>query len=107
MKLVLKIGGAALENPATLQSCVRAIKSLVQISLRIGTRAPLLMIGSLVLMVTTSRELALTMLPLLVVTSALIVFFIVKMEPLFRTVQAKLDALLPPIWSASNPVGSV
>ena len=30
MKLVLKIGGAALENPATLQSCVRAIKSLVQ-----------------------------------------------------------------------------
>ncbi len=30
MKLVLKIGGAALENPATLRSCVRAIKSLVQ-----------------------------------------------------------------------------
>jgi acetylglutamate kinase len=30
MKLVLKIGGAALENPATLQSCIRAIKSLVQ-----------------------------------------------------------------------------
>jgi ATP-binding cassette subfamily B protein len=76
-----------------LTSDVNAIKSLVQISLRIGTRAPLLMLGSLVLMVTTSRELALTMLPLLVVTSALIVFFIVKMEPLFRTVQAKLDAL--------------
>src|SRR5258708_26750932 len=49
--------------------------------------------GSLVLMVTTSAELAFTMLPLLAVTSALIVFFIVKMEPLFRTVQAKLDAL--------------
>ena len=76
-----------------LTSDVAAIKSLVQISLRIGTRAPLLMLGSLVLMVTTSAELALTMLPLLAVTSVLIVFFIVKMEPLFRTVQAKLDAL--------------
>ncbi len=76
-----------------LTSDVNAIKSVVQISLRIGTRAPLLMLGSLVLMVTTSRDLALTMLPLLVVTSALIVFFIVKMEPLFRTVQARLDAL--------------
>jgi ATP-binding cassette subfamily B multidrug efflux pump len=76
-----------------LTSDVNAIKSLVQISLRIGTRAPLLMLGSLVLMVSTSRELALTMLPLLAVTSVLIVFFIVKMEPLFRTVQAKLDSL--------------
>src|SRR5581483_8577445 len=37
-----------------LTSDVNAIKSLVQISLRIGTRAPLLMLGSLVLMVTTS-----------------------------------------------------
>ncbi|HEX3593842.1 MAG TPA: ABC transporter ATP-binding protein [Polyangiaceae bacterium] len=76
-----------------LTSDVSAIKSLVQISLRIGTRAPLLMLGSLALMVTTSRELALTMLPLLAVTSGLIVFFIMKMEPLFRTVQSKLDAL--------------
>ncbi len=33
------------------------------------------------------------MLPLLLVTSALIVFFICKMEPLFRTVQQKLDRL--------------
>src|SRR4029077_6429137 len=76
-----------------LTSDVTPLKSLVQISLRIGTRAPLLMVGSLVLMVTTSKDLALTMLPLLAVTSALIVLFIVKMEPLFRTVQAKLDAL--------------
>lgn len=76
-----------------LTSDVNAIKSLVQISLRIGTRAPLLMLGSLALMITTSRDLALTMLPLLGLTSALIVFFIVKMEPLFRTVQAKLDVL--------------
>jgi ATP-binding cassette subfamily B multidrug efflux pump len=72
---------------------VVAFKSLVQISLRIGTRAPLLMVGSLILMINTSPGLALTMLPLLLVTSAIIVFFIVNMEPLFRTVQQKLDLL--------------
>lgn len=76
-----------------LTSDVSALKSLAQISLRIGTRAPLLMVGSLILMINTDRTLALTMLPLLLVTSALIVFFIAKMEPLFRTVQQKLDRL--------------
>jgi ATP-binding cassette subfamily B multidrug efflux pump len=76
-----------------LTSDVVAFKSLVQISLRIGTRAPLLMVGSLILMINTSPGLALTMLPLLLVTSAIIVFFIVNMEPLFRTVQQKLDLL--------------
>lgn len=76
-----------------LTSDVQAIKSLTQISLRIGTRAPLLMIGSLILMVNTSSSLAFTMIPLLLVTLALIVFFIVKMEPLFLTVQSRLDKL--------------
>jgi ATP-binding cassette subfamily B protein len=76
-----------------LTSDSSALQRLTQISLRIGTRAPLLMIGSLILMINTSRSLALTMLPLLLVTSAVIVFFIVKMEPLFRTVQQKLDRL--------------
>ncbi len=76
-----------------LTSDVNALKSLTQISLRIGTRAPLLMIGSLILMINTNKTLAFTMLPLLMVTSALIVFFIGKMEPLFQTVQQKLDRL--------------
>src|SRR5450759_1544028 len=70
-----------------LTSDVAALKNLVQISLRIGSRAPLMMIGSLFLMFNTSHSLALTMLPLLLVSSALIVFFVGKMEPLFRTVQ--------------------
>jgi ATP-binding cassette subfamily B multidrug efflux pump len=70
-----------------------AFQRLVQISLRIGTRAPLLMIGSLILMINTSPRLALTLLPLLVVTSGVIVFFIRKMEPLFLSVQQKLDRL--------------
>ncbi len=76
-----------------LTSDVNALKTLTQTTLRIGTRAPLLMIGSLFLMVNTSPDLALTMLPLLLVTSAVIVFFIVRMEPLFLTVQQKLDRL--------------
>ncbi len=70
-----------------------AIQRVVMITLRIGTRGPLLMIGSLTLMINTSPMLALTMLPLLVVTSLIIVLFTVKMEPLFGVVQQKLDRL--------------
>ncbi len=76
-----------------LTSDVAALKILVQISLRIGTRGPLLMAGSLILMVVTNAHLALTLLPLLLVTAAIIVFFIVKMEPLFLGVQQRLDRL--------------
>ena len=65
----------------------------MQISLRIGTRAPMLMIGSLILMFTTDQRLALIMLPLLLVTTVAIVFFSTKMEPLFLTVQQRLDRL--------------
>ncbi len=76
-----------------LSSDTGAAQRLVQVSLRIGTRAPLMMIGSLILMFSTNSRLALTMLPLLLVTSAVIVFFSLKMEPLFRLVQQKLDRL--------------
>jgi ATP-binding cassette subfamily B protein len=76
-----------------LTSDASAVQRLVQVSLRIGTRAPLLMIGSLILMFNTNQHLALTMVPLLLVTSAVIIFFSIRMEPLFRTVQQKLDRL--------------
>ncbi len=76
-----------------LTSDSQAVQRVFQISLRIGTRAPLLMIGSLILMFSTDRSLALGMLPLLVVTSAVIVYFVAKMAPLFRSVQQKLDRL--------------
>ncbi len=88
-----------LDNLKTGQLMVRmtsdtsAVQRLVQMSLRIGTRAPLLMLGSLALMVNTSRSLALTLAPLLVVTLAIIVFFMFRMEPLFRLVQQKFDRL--------------
>ncbi len=76
-----------------LSSDTAAFQRLVQVSLRIGTRAPLLMVGSLILMFNTNKQLALTIVPLLLVTSAVIVFFSFKMEPLFRAVQQKLDRL--------------
>jgi ATP-binding cassette subfamily B multidrug efflux pump len=76
-----------------LTSDASAFQRLTQVTLRIGTRAPLLMIGSLILMINTSPGLALTMVPLLLVTLAIIVFFVIKMEPLFRSVQQKLDRL--------------
>lgn len=76
-----------------LTSDVNAIKALVQISLRIGTRAPLMMVGSAILMVLTSRELVLALLPVLVVASALIVWFVIKSEPLVSALQSRMDAL--------------
>ena len=76
-----------------LGSDVSAAKTLTQVTLRIGTRAPLLMLGSIALMIGTSPRLALVMLPLLVVTTVLITVFVLRMEPLFRSVQERLDAL--------------
>lgn len=76
-----------------LTSDVNAFKHLTQISLRIGTRAPMIMIGSLLLMFNTSPTLALGIIPLLLVTLVIIVFFVMKMEPLFLTVQQRLDRL--------------
>ncbi len=76
-----------------LTSDTAALQRLTQVSLRIGTRAPLLMIGSLILMIRTSPSLALTMLPLLLVTSGIIILFVPRMEPIFRSVQARLDRL--------------
>ncbi|MFO7634789.1 MAG: ABC transporter transmembrane domain-containing protein, partial [Caldilinea sp.] len=76
-----------------LSSDTMALQRLTQISLRIGTRAPLLMIGSMILMFVTNAQLALIMVPLLLVTSVLVVFFVLKMEPLFASVREKLDRL--------------
>jgi ATP-binding cassette subfamily B protein len=76
-----------------LTSDTSAVQRITQVSLRIGTRAPLMMIGSIILMFITSKILALTMIPLLVVASAVILFFSVHMEPFFRSVQQRLDRL--------------
>jgi ATP-binding cassette, subfamily B, multidrug efflux pump len=76
-----------------LSSDTAVLQRLTQVTLRIGTRAPLLMIGSLILMFRTAPSLALTMVPLLLVTMGAVVLFAVRMEPLFRSVQQRLDRL--------------
>ncbi len=76
-----------------LSSDVQAYQRLIQVTLRIGTRAPLLLTGSLILMVNTSPHLALMMLPLLIASTGVIIFFSLRMAPLYRTVQQKLDRL--------------
>lgn len=76
-----------------LSSDTTAFQRMVQVSLRIGTRAPLLMIGSIILMFVTDSRLALMILPVLLATSIVIVFFVSRMGPLFLTVQKKMDRL--------------
>jgi ATP-binding cassette, subfamily B, multidrug efflux pump len=76
-----------------LSSDTTAFQRMVQVSLRIGTRAPLLMIGSLVLMFVTDSRLALMIVPVLLATALVIIFFVSQMGPLFLTVQKKLDRL--------------
>ena len=51
-----------------LSSDTSAVQRVAQVSLRIGTRSTLLMIGSLILMIKTSSALALTILPLLLLS---------------------------------------
>ena len=70
-----------------------AVQRFFQILLRIGSRAPLTMAGSIVLMVVTSPMLALSMLPLMIACSLVIFVFSARMEPLFLSVQQKMDRL--------------
>jgi ATP-binding cassette subfamily B protein len=76
-----------------LSSDTTAFQRMVQVSLRIGTRAPLLMLGSLILMFVTDSRLALMVMPVLLATTVVIIFFVSRMGPLFMTVQKKLDRL--------------
>jgi len=76
-----------------LSSDTTAFQRVTQVSLRIGTRAPLLMIGSLILMFVTDSHLAAMVVPVLLATIFVIIFFVARMGPLFMTVQKKLDRL--------------
>ncbi len=76
-----------------LTSDASAVQRLVQVSLRIGTRAPLLIIGSLMLMFNTNRALAITMVPLLFVTLLATAGFALLMQPLYRALQMRMDWL--------------
>jgi ATP-binding cassette subfamily B multidrug efflux pump len=76
-----------------LTSDISVLQRVVRMLHRIGTRAPLLMVGSLILMVSTNRNLLLTMAPLLLLTAVIMVIFISKMGGMFLIAQEKLDRL--------------
>ena len=74
-------------------SDVSMVQLIAQMSLRLLTRAPLWMIGSMVMLFTTSTQLSLLMLALLPVIGCIIGFFLTRARPLFLSVQNKLDWL--------------
>lgn len=74
-------------------SDVNMVQTIVQMSLRILTRAPLWMIGSVIMLILTSVRLALLMLVLMPLIWCLIWVVAAKARPLFLTVQKKLDRL--------------
>ncbi len=76
-----------------LTSDIGVVQRVSRMLLRIGTRAPLLLIGSLFLMFNTNTRLALIMVPLLLVTAAVAILYLSKIGSLFLAVQKKLDAL--------------
>jgi len=76
-----------------LTSDVNQLQMLVMMSLRIFTRAPLMLVGSIGLMIATNRELAMLMLLLLPLILVLTVIFVRVAQPLFLGVQRKLENL--------------
>jgi ATP-binding cassette subfamily B protein len=74
-------------------SDVHVVQMIVMMSLRILTRAPLWLVGSMFMLVTTSKQLSLLMLALLPVIGGFIWFFGAKARPQFTKVQQKLDKL--------------
>jgi ATP-binding cassette, subfamily B, multidrug efflux pump len=50
-------------------------------------------VGSLILMFATDRRMALTLMPLLLLAGATILFFVIRMGPLFMSMQRRLDRL--------------
>lgn len=76
-----------------MTSDTTAMQRLVQLFLRIGTRAPLTILGSVILMFVTSKSLAIAMIPIMVLIIIGVILFSIKMEPMFLIVQQKLDRL--------------
>ncbi len=74
-----------------MTSDVNIVKNSLAMTMRIVFRAPLMLIGSVIMLVITSPKLALLLLVLLPVVLALIAVFSKKARPLYRTVQDRLE----------------
>jgi ATP-binding cassette, subfamily B, multidrug efflux pump len=76
-----------------LTNDVTQVQEMVSMLLRIMVRAPLLLIGSLVMAILTSPRLALMFLALIPLVSLILVVVIRKAYPMFSQVQERLDKL--------------
>jgi len=76
-----------------LTSDINQLQMMILFSLRMLTRAPLMIVGSIALMVATNLQLAMMVLLILPLTLVLIMVFVRVAQPLFLGVQKKLDAL--------------
>lgn len=76
-----------------LTNDIQVLQQTFRMSLRIGIRAPLMMVGSIILMVSTNVSLTLRLLPLFLIIGALIGILVSKLGPIFMQVQKKLDNL--------------
>jgi len=74
-------------------SDVNTIQMMVLMGLRMLTRAPLMIVGSIALMIATNRDLAMIMFVLLPLTLIISGTFVLKAQPMFMKVQKKLDKL--------------
>ncbi|MBN1314918.1 MAG: ABC transporter ATP-binding protein, partial [Anaerolineales bacterium] len=74
-------------------SDVNMVKTMVNMSLRMFIRAPLWMLGSMVMLVLTNAKLGLIIVIILPLVGVLIWIFIAKVQPLFLSVQKKLDRM--------------
>lgn len=76
-----------------LTNDVNQVQEVVMIVLRVMVRAPLLMVGSLIMAVITSLQLAWLFVVLIPVVLVAVIWIINKSYPMFGQVQARLDAL--------------
>ena len=74
-----------------LTSDINIIKSAVTMTMRLLFRAPILLVGSLIMLVSTSPRLALLLLFLLPILFVMILIFSKVARPLFRIVQERLE----------------
>ena len=76
-----------------LTSDLNQVQRIVTMTLRVFTRAPLMMVGSLTLMWTTNSQLTKYVLFLMPIVGVFITLFIRYMQPLFTRIQERLEQL--------------
>lgn len=76
-----------------LGSDISSVQMLVMMSMRVLTRSPLLIVGSIILMAGVNRQLAFILFCLLLLTLVVVFGFAGRALPLFRSVQVKMERL--------------